>query len=812
MKELRIPDSVTNLGDDAFGMFWPELLTLGSGLTRFSGWSGFGEDFGFVGDELTVRCNVTNRYGVVPYRHLSFGERVQNIEPFLHRCVENVEVAEGNPWYVSEDGALFSKDGKTLVWHPGGRREERYFVPAGVTKIGEYAFWYNYAASSDQMPILVIPEGVTEIEEGAFTESEFMQVYVPMSWKGTALEAGLPSWSVVRFHETADGATWGYDAEDGGATVWAAFDAGTEARIPETLGGVPVTAIGEEAFAGCSALTTLTIPNGVTNIGTNALSGCTGLETLCAPTWWEGSDMLESAGVPSGCRVVYGNTEVVGGVEWTFYTTNGQAVVTGGPTKGVVDIPSMLGGCPVIGIGNYTFDGCLGLTSITIPDSVTEIGMEAFGGCIGLTNLTIPNSVTSIGSVAFCGCNGLTSVTIPGSVTYIGEDAFSCCMGLTNLTFQDGLVHIGYRAFYGCDGLTSVTIPASVTELDPGAFRNCRGMKLVRVLSKASIDIEGLWLYLPEECHVVQGDGEMVDGMMWMYDVCEGEARVLAGPLDGAAVIPSFLGGFPVTSIGESAFYHCSELVSVAIPDSVTNIGVGAFSHCSSLTSVTIPGNVTEIEDEAFIYCRGLTNLTLLKGVENIGACAFESCFGLTGVTIPNSVTNIGSCAFSCCDNLGRLYVPASWKNTSMLASAGVPEGCRVVYVEPGETQAAPVAVPHIWLAEKAEAIWDAAGGDYEAAAMAAAANGRPVWECYVTGVDPTLSNQVFTARLEYDDDGNLTVKWTPDLNEEGTRMERVYWVWGKKDIMDEEWTDVTDVEDVEDAGWRFFRVEVGMP
>ena len=90
--------------------------------------------------------------------------------------------------------------------------------------------------------------------------------------------------------------------------------------------------------------------------------------------------------------------------------------------------------CKVIGDG--TFRGCSGLTSVTIPDSVTSIGYYAFCWCRGLTSVTIPNSVTSIGVGAFHGCSGLTSVTIPNSVTSIGFDAFEYCSGLKEIHFN----------------------------------------------------------------------------------------------------------------------------------------------------------------------------------------------------------------------------------------------------------------------------------------------------------------------------------------------------------------------------------------
>ena len=111
-------------------------------------------------------------------------------------------------------------------------------------------------------------------------------------------------------------------------------------------------------------------------------------------------------------------------------------------------------------IGSNAFYNCSGLTSITIPNSVTSIGEDAFTGS-GLTSVTIPNSVTSIGSIAFRYCSSLTSVTIPNSVTSIGEAAFLGCTSLTSVTIPESVTSIGEAAFYGCSGLTSITCEAS---------------------------------------------------------------------------------------------------------------------------------------------------------------------------------------------------------------------------------------------------------------------------------------------------------------------------------------------------------------
>ena len=114
-------------------------------------------------------------------------------------------------------------------------------------------------------------------------------------------------------------------------------------------------------------------------------------------------------------------------------------------------------GTNVTSIGNYAFEDCSSLTSVTIPDSVTSIGDYAFNGCERMKSVTIGNGVTSIGAMAFLNCKSLTSVTIPDSVTKIDTEAFKWCNGLTSVTIGNGVTSIGYRVFNGCSNLKSVT-------------------------------------------------------------------------------------------------------------------------------------------------------------------------------------------------------------------------------------------------------------------------------------------------------------------------------------------------------------------
>ena len=157
--------------------------------------------------------------------------------------------------------------------------------------------------------------------------------------------------------------------------------------------------IGRFAFRGCSGLTSLTLPAGITEIDYGAFDGCSRLTSLNLPA---------------------------------------------GITK----------------IGSYAFGDCSGLTNLTLPAGITEIGSCAFWGCSGLTSLNLPAGITSIGFSTFGGCSGLTSLNLPAGITSIGDQAFDGCSGLTSLTLPAGITSIGSAAFWGCSGLTSIYVCA----------------------------------------------------------------------------------------------------------------------------------------------------------------------------------------------------------------------------------------------------------------------------------------------------------------------------------------------------------------
>ena len=595
-------------------------------------------------------------------------------------------VVEGETLTISGTGKMRDFDYSTK---PSFGNITEVIIEDGVTSIGSCVF-YNCSGLTD----VTIGNSVTSIGDDAFYNcSGLTSVTIPNSVTSIGSYAFSDCSKLTGINVEPNNTN--YESGNGvlfnkGKTELICYPAGkteTTYTIPNS-----VTSIGDAAFYDCSGLTSVTIPNSVTSIGYATFAGCSGLTSVTIPNsvtsigdaaFWDCSG-LTSVTIPNsvtsigyatfiGCSgltsVTIPNSVTSIGID-AFFDCSGLTSVT---------IPNS-----VTSIGNYAFYNCSGLTSVTIPNSVTSIGEFAFAACFGLTSVTIPNSVTSIGNYAFYDCSGLTSVTIPNSVTSIGNYAFYNCSGLTSVTIPNSVTSIGDNAFkgiryivysgtaegcpwgaygladndfvysdcektsiksyignggdvvipnsvtsigegafYGCSGLTSVTIPNSVTSIGDAAFRGCIGLTKVTINSNTIASKT--------------------------YSSSSSLNNIF-----GTQVAEYVLGG-SVTSIGDYAFFDCSGLTSVTIPNSITSIGESVFSNCSSLTEVIIPNSVTHIDKHAFASCTSLTSITIPNSVTNISEYAFDGCGNVISVTIGESVSNIGQCAFNGCNSIKNI-------------------------------------------------------------------------------------------------------------------------------------------------------------
>ena len=354
-----------------------------------------------------------------------------------------------------------------------------------------------------------------------------------------------------------------------------ANDGPYDITIPATLGGHPVTGLGESSFFTehfdsplydiyHTKIQSVTIPENVTSIGRAAFLNCTGLTSLTI------KGVATSIGpiAFSSCTSLT-SLSLVG----SFQTIGERAFVT------CNSLTSLSLTCDVQKIDDYAFANCTSLTSLSLTGDIQKIGDYAFYYCPSLKTVTLPKSLTSIGSHAFASCTilgSLGSIEIPGTVTEIGDFAFSNS-GLTSVKIDEGVQSTGTRMFYDCGHLTTVTFPESLTTIANGSFAFCPNLNHVNIPARVTCIGDGAFSNCTSLSEITLQDG--------------------------------------VKTIGADAFLSCKELTSITLPDSVTDIGKEAFQYCTDLKSITIPKNVTTIEPDTFYWCSSLKDITLPAGL-----------------------------------------------------------------------------------------------------------------------------------------------------------------------------------------------------
>jgi hypothetical protein len=243
--------------------------------------------------------------------------------------------------------------------------------------------------------------------------------------------------------------------------------------IPASITGLPVSSIAENAFNGCTSLTSVTIPGSVNSIVGGAFIDCNSLTAILVDSTNAFYSSLNGVLFDKSQSTLI---ECPGGIAGGYTVPSSVTSIGGNAFYGCASLTSVTISVGVTNIGYDAFVYCTSLASVTIPGSVTSIAEDAFQDCTLLTSVSIGNGVTSIGEQAFYGCRSLGSIMIPGSVTSIGEQAFDYCTSLTNVTMYNGLASIGEYAFELCTGLTNVTIPGSVISIEGCAFFYCTNL------------------------------------------------------------------------------------------------------------------------------------------------------------------------------------------------------------------------------------------------------------------------------------------------------------------------------------------------
>ena len=371
-----------------------------------------------------------------------------------------------------------------------------------------------------------------------------------------------------------------------------------------------IESIGDNAFLDCTGITSVHIGSNIKSIGLAAFACCPSLKTVY---WW--AENCTEAG--SGNYPIFGEYP-----ETEIASMQNTAITQVAIGSNVKSLPT------------YAFTKCKSLSSINIPNNVTEVG----GGLLessGITSATIGDGVSNISSYIFSNCSNLQKVKLGSAAKIISEFAFQNCTSLEKITF-----------------------PSSIIQIQPNAFKGATDKSDARSTLKIYIEDFGSWCMIdglsylmnPHWAESSGSDKTLQHDLYWYSDFNK--------PEDQQIQITSINIPNTVTKIPDHAFYNCTHLGSVQLPNSILFIEIQAFCGCTSLTTINVPEGVSSIGEQAFNGCSKLTTLNLPNSLLTIGPTAFFGCMALTSLTIPDNVKVLPAQMVSACTSLTSMSIP----------------------------------------------------------------------------------------------------------------------------------------------------------
>ena len=489
---------------------------------------------------------------------------------------------------------------------------ESISLPASLRELGSHALANNFGLKQ-----IVLPENLETLDEMAlFQCSGLSSLHIPAGVKSIG-ESAIDGCRLDSI--TVDEANTAFCAED----------------------GVLYTKDKKELLAITSNRTELTIPDSVTRVG--------------SALFFDGQNIVS---VTIGAQCDWGmnlslcnSLEQITVVDSNPYLCAKDNVLFSKDGTELIVYPSARPG-----------------TSYTVPAGTKKIGAQAFGDCQNLTSIVLPDGLTEI-DFSGIGCAYLAEITIPASVTTISQESVGFHNGtkLQNLVIR-GAAGSAAESYAKENGFTFVEI---------GATSGKCGENLTwSVDAEGTLTISGtgaMWDYTS-----VSEDGNWRTTAPWYVlspvklVLNEGISYIGCEAFRGCGFAGSLTIPKSVTRLGREAFRDCQNLTNVVIPASLTSIKYGAFYGCTGLTSVTIPEGVTAIEVFAFRNCSRLTGVVIPEGVTCIPDFAFDGCASLTSITIPESVTSVSHGAFEGCSSLKDVYylgTQAQWEEITVYGS-----------------------------------------------------------------------------------------------------------------------------------------------